>query len=82
MEKSIFSREYKAVTILLREAREEAGLTQVGLAERLSVTQSYLSKVERGERLLDVIQLRQYCIAVEIDLVAFVKKLEKRLATG
>ena len=34
------------------EAREEAGLSQAELAKRLGETQSFISKVERGERRL------------------------------
>ena len=80
MEKTIFSPEYRAVTALLSEFREKAGITQVDLANKLGVTQSYVSKVERGERLLDVIQLREFCKALDTDLIMFVKKLEKRLS--
>jgi transcriptional regulator with XRE-family HTH domain len=81
MEKSIFSPEYRVVTALLSELREKTRITQVDLAHKLGVTQSYISKVERGERLLDVIQLREFCKALDTDLTTFVKKLEKRLAS-
>ncbi len=80
MEKTIFGPEYRAVTALLFEFREKTGITQVDLANKLGVTQSYVSKVERGERLLDVIQLREFCKALDTDLTTFVKKLEKRLS--
>ena len=55
MEKSIYTREHEAFLRLLREAREGAGLTQVGLAEALGRSQSFVSKVERGETRLDVL---------------------------
>ena len=44
----------------LRSARLEAGLTQTQVAEALGRTQSFLSKVERGERRIDPIELRQF----------------------
>ncbi len=42
----------------LRQARKEAGLTQVQVAERIGRTQSFVTKAERGERRLDVVELR------------------------
>lgn len=80
MEKSIYTREYAAVVRLLRAAREDAGLTQVGLAEALGRTQSFVSKVERGETRLDVIQLRTVLAAVGLTLPAFAVRLERELA--
>ena len=80
MEKSIFTREHKVFTEALRAAREKAGLTQVELSEKLGITQSYLSKVERGERRLDLVQVRTWCRAFGITLPAFVADFEQRLA--
>ena len=42
----------------LREARLEAGLTQAEVASALGKHQSYVSKVETGERRIDPIELR------------------------
>ena len=64
---------------LLREAREEANLTQVELAERLKQSQSFVSKCERGERRLDLIQLRTMCQVLGISLTDFVNRLEREL---
>jgi len=36
-------------------ARKKAGLTQVQMADRLAVGQSYLSKIERGESYVDIL---------------------------
>ena len=57
MPKSIHSSEYKTVIKELCEAREAAGLTQTEAAEKLGKPQSYISKIERGERRIDVIEL-------------------------
>lgn len=80
MEKSPFTREYAVVLKLLREYRKEAGVTQVELAERLGRTQSFVSKSERGEIRLDVIQLRTICRALGATLPAFIAELERRLS--
>jgi transcriptional regulator with XRE-family HTH domain len=80
MEKSTFTREYKAVCTLLREAREQAGLTQVDIAARIDETQSHVSKCERGERRIDLVQLRVFCRAIGIPLSEFVSRFERRIA--
>ena len=59
--------------------REQAGLTQDDLASRLGETQSFVSKCERGERRMDVVELREFCKAMGITLDRFVKQLEKGL---
>lgn len=45
----------------LRTAREQAGLTQAEVAKALGKAQSFLSKVESGERRLDFIELQELC---------------------
>ena len=79
MEKTIYTAEYAQLLQLLREIREQAGITQTDLAERLGHSQSFVTKFERGDRRLDVIQLRTICAALGTDLAAFVAELERRL---
>ncbi|MBB6144382.1 ribosome-binding protein aMBF1 (putative translation factor) [Silvibacterium bohemicum] len=74
--KSIYSREYGVFLDLLREEREAAGLTQIGLAKKLKETQTYVSKCERGERRIDTIETRKFCIAIGLHYPAFAAKLE------
>ncbi len=76
MEKSTFTREYTLLRNLLRRFRKEAGLTQIEVAAALDETQSYVSKCERGERRLDLVQLRAFCAAIGIDLLKFVAAFE------
>lgn len=80
MEKSIYSREYSLVIEQLRKARESNSLTQSQVAERLGQTQSFVSKVERGERRLDVVELRAFCSALGISLSKFVDSIESVLS--
>lgn len=79
MEKSIYTREYATLLDLLRQAREDAGLTQIDLAAALEKSQSFVSKVERGETRLDVIQLRTVLAALGVALPAFADRLERAL---
>ena len=57
MTKSIYLNAYKNVIKRLQEARKEAGLMQSDIAEKLKKPQSYISKIERGERRVDVAEL-------------------------
>jgi transcriptional regulator with XRE-family HTH domain len=79
MEKSISSRDYGIFLECLREARRKAELTQAELAEAIGETQSFVSKCERGERRIDIAELRVFCNVFEISLASFVKNFEKRL---
>jgi len=63
---------------LLRAAREEAGFTQEEVATRLETTQTFISKCERGERRLDVIELCSWCEALGIPASQFVAELEQK----
>jgi len=64
MPSAIFSERYGAVVEVLAEARRQAGLTQVQLAERLRRPQSYVSKIERRERRVDAVEFYDWAIAV------------------
>lgn len=79
MTKSIFTEEYALFLCYLRNSRIKAGLTQVQVADRLNQTQSFVSKCERGERRIDVIELRAFCIALGISFNDFIKQLERSL---
>ncbi len=43
----------------LKTARIEANLTQVQVAKKLGHHQSYISKIESGERRIDVVELNR-----------------------
>ena len=75
MEKSIYSAEYQQLCTLLRTLRRDAGLTQVQVAERLQMPQSFVSKYESGERRLDVVELRHVAAAIGTTLAAVVAEL-------
>ena len=79
MEKSTHTREYTIFLEILRHIRTKARVTQVELAERLGQSQSFVSKCERGETRLDLVQLRTICETLGTTLPAFVRTFEKRL---
>ena len=78
VEKSVFTAVYEILRSLLRELREAANVTQIDLAARLDETQSYISKCERGERRLDLIQLQAFCAALKHPLMDFVAEYVRR----
>ena len=77
MTKSVFSAEYERFCRLLVEARRSANLTQIQLAVALSRPQSYVSKYERGERRLDVIEFLEIARALKLDAVSFLEELQQ-----
>lgn len=82
MEKSITTPEYHVFLKLLQEKRQAVGLTQIEVAERIGETQSFVSKIERGELRLDFLQLRTFCQAIDTDLAAVAREFEKVLRSA
>jgi transcriptional regulator with XRE-family HTH domain len=60
---SIYDAKYQALRAALIGVRKAAGLTQIQMAEKLSVGQSYISKIERGETYIDVLVWVSWCKA-------------------
>lgn len=71
--------EKKAFCELLRNFREKAGLRQIDLAIRLKRHQSFVSKYESNEKILNLIELREICHAMGIPLNVFIAEFEKRI---
>jgi transcriptional regulator with XRE-family HTH domain len=60
MKKAIYSEDHKKLVGKLREARGKANLDQNGAAKLLEKTQSYISKIESGQRRVDLVQLKEF----------------------
>src|SRR3989338_6627945 len=60
MPRAIYSKDHNAIVERLKKARIEAGFGQVEVAKKLGKTQSYLSKIESGQRRFDVLQLKEF----------------------
>ena len=73
MPKSIYTKEYRKVIERLKKVRQEAGLTQVEVAKKLNKPQSYISKIERGERRIDIAELKEIADIYKKSLSYFVK---------
>lgn len=60
MSQSIYSKDHKHLIEQLKKARHEAGFDQSEVAKALNRTQSYISKIESGQRKIDVVQLKKF----------------------
>lgn len=67
MAKTIRSEGHEALCKALIEARKAAGFTQSELANRLRCHQSFVARVESGERRIDVVELVVLARALSID---------------
>lgn len=73
MSKTIYSKEHKHIVEQLKKARKEAGLSQGEVAKLLHRTQSYISKIESGQRKIDVVQLKEFAKIYKKNLDFFLK---------
>ncbi len=81
MPRSVFTDAYSAVTSMVVELRQAHGLTQAQLAARLGKPQQFISKVERGDRRIDVVELYAIIRAIGADPATAFKALLRRLPT-
>jgi transcriptional regulator with XRE-family HTH domain len=82
MSKTIHSPEHQVLCELLIAARRKAGMTQLEVAARLGRPQSFLAKVEGGERRLDVIEFIDLMRALGVDPVKMMRSLITRVDTA
>lgn len=82
MDKTIHSRDYAVFLALLKSIRVEANVPQTELAGRLEETQVFVSKCERGERRLDIIETVRWCESLGLKFSDFASMLESHLETA
>ena len=70
---------HKSFCEVIKLERETHKISQEELADKLGIKQSFISKTESGDRRLDVIELLEYCEAMNISLTEFVFRLEGKL---
>ena len=73
MNKSVYTKDYKEIIERLKAARVEVGLAQQEVAAQLGKPQSYISKIESGERRLDVVEIKKFATVYKKDISFFIK---------
>lgn len=73
MNKSVYTKDYKEIIERLKTARIGAGLSQQEVADKLGKPQSYISKIESGERRLDVGEIKKFTDVYKKDISSFIK---------
>jgi len=76
MKKSRHSKRYSRLLATLRQARQEAGLTQKEVAAKFGTHPPFVSKCESGERRIDVIELADFCRIYGISLHTLLLRAE------
>jgi transcriptional regulator with XRE-family HTH domain len=64
---------YQKFVQKLRQARLDANLTQVEAGKKLKKPQAYISKIERGERRVDAVELDELAKVYNKDVAYFIK---------
>ncbi len=71
--------EYEALARVIREAREELGLSQRKLAEKVGRPSSAVNKIESGRQRIDMVELNDIARALRIGLPEIAARFEKAL---
>ena len=78
MRKTVWTRESMLLAEVLSEARKEAGLHQTDVAARIGSDQSIISNIERGQRRIDVVEFRDFALAIGCDPAALFSRVLQR----
>ena len=77
MAKTLGSERHKALIALLIEKREAAGLTQTELAAKLGEYQSFVARLESGQRRVDVVEFLQLAEVLNFNAVETIESLSR-----
>jgi transcriptional regulator with XRE-family HTH domain len=75
--KTLQSERHKALIELLVAKREAAGLTQSELAQQLGEYQSFVARLESGQRRVDVIEFLQISEILKIDPTRAIRSIQR-----
>ncbi len=78
MTQSIYSLRYQHLRKLLIEARKSQKISQTTLANSLGCVQTFVSKYERGERRLDVVEFLDVTRALGVDPHQIISEMQRK----
>jgi len=77
MAKTLGTARHRALIAFLVEKREAAGITQTELAERLGQYQSFVARLESGQRRVDVIEFLDLAEILKFDPHSALRHIER-----
>jgi len=75
--KTIRSKRHKRLIELVIAERKSAGIRQVALAKKLKRSQTWIARLEGGERRLDVVELIDLAEVIGFDAPAMVAEVQQ-----
>ncbi|TAT71039.1 helix-turn-helix domain-containing protein [Rhizobium ruizarguesonis] len=75
--KTLGTERHRALIALLVEKREASGLTQTELADKLGEYQSFVARLESGQRRVDVIEFLELARILNFDPLDALSRLAK-----
>jgi transcriptional regulator with XRE-family HTH domain len=78
LSKQLRTARHRRVMAALVEIRGAAGVTQRELARRLARAHSYVSRIEKGDRRLDLPEFIQWCEVLNADPVEVLRRIVRR----
>lgn len=76
--KTLNSRRHKSLVDLLIKRREVIGMTQAELAARLGQYQSFVARLESGQRRIDVVEFLELSEILGFDAVQAIKIIKTK----
>jgi transcriptional regulator with XRE-family HTH domain len=73
--KTLGTKQHKTLIAILVAKREASGMTQTELADNLGEYQSFIARLESGERRVDVIELIQLARVLNFDAAAVIREV-------
>ncbi|MDG6882557.1 helix-turn-helix domain-containing protein [Phocoenobacter uteri] len=73
--KTIYKEKYQKIIQFLIATRKEKGITQQQIADQLNKPQSYIAKIERCERKLDILEFIELCEAMNTSPLTILQKI-------
>lgn len=77
MQKTLGSRQHRALIDFLIQQREKRGMTQSALADAIGEYQSFVARLESGQRRLDVVEFLRLADVLQFDAKAVLVDLQR-----